>query len=157
MKPMRGLNSRPTLVPSNLKEVNASLLFSNSFGSGTRIGFDVDFDAIEDVPDTAGVGLSTIEKNVNLQVVATNQNGENLQVDVLLDGRDTDAGGIRHVLDGIEIDVEADPGAGAEAVREAQDRPGCLGFVPLRDREGLSDGLGSLGDREGLILARAAR
>ena len=52
------------------------LRFSHSFASGTRISFDVDFDAIEDVPDTAGVGTSVIEKNVDLQIIATNENGE---------------------------------------------------------------------------------
>jgi hypothetical protein len=65
------------------KAAGTVLRFSHSFGSGTRIGFDVDFDAIEDVPDTAGVGISTIEKNVNLQVVATNQNGETVTRDGL--------------------------------------------------------------------------
>jgi flagellin-like hook-associated protein FlgL len=57
------------------------LRFSASFNSGTRISFDVDFDAIEDVPDTAGVGTSVIEKNVDLQVVAENQNGESVTRD----------------------------------------------------------------------------
>ena len=52
------------------------LRFSASFTSGTRVSFDIDFNAIEDVADTAGVGTSVIEKNVNLQVVATNENGE---------------------------------------------------------------------------------
>ncbi len=59
------------------------LRFSASFNSGTRIGFDVDFDAIEDVPDTAGVGTSVIEKNVNLQVIAENENGETVTRDGL--------------------------------------------------------------------------
>jgi flagellin len=59
------------------------LRFSASFNSGTRISFDVDFDAIEDVADTAGVGTSVIEKNVNLQVVAENQNGETVTRDGL--------------------------------------------------------------------------
>lgn len=58
------------------KESGNVLRFSASFNSGTRISFDVDFDSIEDVADTAGVGTSVIEKNVNLQVVATNENGE---------------------------------------------------------------------------------
>src|SRR5262245_5443654 len=52
------------------------LRFSQSFTSGTRVSFDLDFDAIEDVADTAGVGTSVIEKNVNLQAIATNENGE---------------------------------------------------------------------------------
>jgi flagellin-like hook-associated protein FlgL len=59
------------------------LRFSASFTSGTRISFDVDFDAIEDVADTAGVGSSVIEKNVNLQVVSENQNGETVTRDGL--------------------------------------------------------------------------
>jgi flagellin-like hook-associated protein FlgL len=53
-----------------------NLRFSHSFTSGTKVSFDVDFEAIEDVPDTAGVGTSVIEKNVDLQLVVTNQNGE---------------------------------------------------------------------------------
>jgi flagellin-like hook-associated protein FlgL len=59
------------------------LRFSASFNSGTRISFDVDFDAIEDVPDTAGLGTSVIEKNVNLQVVTENENGETVTRDGL--------------------------------------------------------------------------
>ena len=59
------------------------LRFSASFTSGTRISFDVDFDAIEDVADTAGVGTSVIEKNVNLQVIAENENGETVTRDGL--------------------------------------------------------------------------
>ncbi|MBK8157250.1 MAG: hypothetical protein IPK59_00005 [Rhodospirillaceae bacterium] len=59
------------------------LRFAASFNSGTNISFDVDFDAIEDVPDTVGVGTSVIEKNVNLQIVATNENGETITRDGL--------------------------------------------------------------------------
>ena len=59
------------------------LRFSASFNSGTRISFDIDFDAIEDVADTAGVGTSVIEKNVNLQVVSENENGETVTRDGL--------------------------------------------------------------------------
>src|SRR6185369_13739358 len=44
---------------------------------------DLDFNAIEDVADTAGVGTSVIEKNVNLQVIATNENGEAVSRDGL--------------------------------------------------------------------------
>ncbi|HEY1384938.1 MAG TPA: flagellin, partial [Dongiaceae bacterium] len=65
------------------KAAGTVLRFSQSFDSGTRISFDVDFDAIEDVADTAGVGTSVIEKNVNLQVVATNANGETVTRDGL--------------------------------------------------------------------------
>jgi flagellin-like hook-associated protein FlgL len=64
-------------------ESGTVLRFSASFNSGTRISFDVDFDAIEDVADTAGVGTSVIEKNVNLQAVAENQNGETVTRDGL--------------------------------------------------------------------------
>lgn len=53
-----------------------TLRFAHSFTTGTNVSFDVDFDAIEDVPDTAGVGTSVIEKNVDLQLIVTNQNGE---------------------------------------------------------------------------------
>jgi flagellin-like hook-associated protein FlgL len=49
-----------------------------SFGSGTKVSFDVNFEDIEDVADTAGVGTSVIEKNVNLQVKATNAAGETI-------------------------------------------------------------------------------
>jgi hypothetical protein len=59
------------------------LRFSASFNSGTRISFDIDFDAIEDVADTAGVGTSVIEKNVDLQVVFENENGETVTRDGL--------------------------------------------------------------------------
>jgi len=59
------------------------LRFAASFSSGTNVSFDVDFDAIEDVPDTVGVGTSVIEKNVNLQIVATNSNGETITRDGL--------------------------------------------------------------------------
>jgi flagellin-like hook-associated protein FlgL len=52
------------------------LRLSYAFDSGTRISFDVNFDAIEDVADTAGVGTSVIEKTVNLEVQVTNGNGE---------------------------------------------------------------------------------
>jgi flagellin-like hook-associated protein FlgL len=59
------------------------LKFSHTFGSGTSLGFDVDFDAIEDVPDTAGVGTSVIQKNINLQVSVTNTAGEKVTRDGL--------------------------------------------------------------------------
>lgn len=75
-----------TFTVSQWEEAEAQgtiLRLSNSFDSGTRISFDVDFDAIEDVPDTSGVGTSIIEKNVNLQVIATNQNGETVTRDGL--------------------------------------------------------------------------
>ena len=75
-----------TFTNAEADAANASgtvLRFSASFTSGTRISFDVDFDAIEDVADTAGVGTSVIEKNVNLQVIAENENGETVTRDGL--------------------------------------------------------------------------
>lgn len=65
------------------KAAGTVLRFSESFDSGTRISFDVDFDAIEDVADTAGVGTSVIEKNVDLQVTVENGNGETVTRDGL--------------------------------------------------------------------------
>jgi flagellin-like hook-associated protein FlgL len=65
------------------KAAGTVLKFSHSFGSGTKVGFDVDFDAIENVPDTAGVGTSTIQKNINLQVAVTNSAGETVTRDGL--------------------------------------------------------------------------
>ena len=65
------------------KAKGSVLRFAESFDSGTRISFDVDFDAIEDVADTAGVGTSVIEKNVNLQVTVENENGETVTRDGL--------------------------------------------------------------------------
>lgn len=43
--------------------------FAHTFDSGTSIRFDVDVDAMESVPKTAGEGRSIIEKQVDLQVV----------------------------------------------------------------------------------------
>jgi flagellin-like hook-associated protein FlgL len=51
------------------------LNFDHQFASGTHVNFDVDFGEIEAVPDTAGVGTSTIEKFANLGVSMTNFNG----------------------------------------------------------------------------------
>lgn len=56
---------------------------SVTFGSGTKVNFDVDFNQIENTPDTAGVGTSTVEKLVNLQVKATNSAGETVVRDGL--------------------------------------------------------------------------
>jgi flagellin-like hook-associated protein FlgL len=68
----------------NTAKTNGTVLkFSHSFKSGTSVSFDVDFDAIEDVPDTAGVGTSTIQKNINLQVAVTNSAGETVTRDGL--------------------------------------------------------------------------
>ena len=57
------------------KAANQVLVFDHQFSSGTHVTFDVNFDDIEDVPDTAGAGISTIEKFVDLQVSATSANG----------------------------------------------------------------------------------
>jgi flagellin-like hook-associated protein FlgL len=57
------------------KATNQELNFDHQFASGTHVNFDVNFDEIEDVPDTAGVGTSTIEKFANLGVGVTNFNG----------------------------------------------------------------------------------
>jgi len=52
-----------------------ALNFDHQFTSGTHINFDVDFEQIEAVPDTAGVGTSTIEKFAAIGVGVTNFNG----------------------------------------------------------------------------------
>jgi len=65
------------------KAAGTVLKFSHSFDSGTNLTFDVDFDSIEDVPDTAGVGTSTIQKNINLQVSVANTAGEKVTRDGL--------------------------------------------------------------------------
>jgi len=68
-----------TLTQDQWKDAKAvanTLHIATSFKSGTNVSFEVDFDKIEDVPDTAGVGESSIEKNVNLRVAVTNGDGE---------------------------------------------------------------------------------
>ncbi len=50
------------------KATGRLLNFDHQFASGTHINFDIDFDEIDDVADTAGVGTSVIEKNVNVAV-----------------------------------------------------------------------------------------
>jgi flagellin-like hook-associated protein FlgL len=73
-----------TVAESDAAEAAGNVLrFSASFSSGTRISFDVDFASIEDVADTAGVGTSVIEKNVDLQVITENENGETVTRDGL--------------------------------------------------------------------------
>lgn len=68
----------------NTANANGQVLHASvSFKSGTKVNFDVDFNAIENTPDTAGVGTSTIEKLVNLQVKATNNAGETVVRDGL--------------------------------------------------------------------------
>ncbi|MEM1398986.1 MAG: hypothetical protein AAGF58_03855 [Pseudomonadota bacterium] len=49
--------------------VNQPGRFSHTFESGTSVRFDLDLDAMESVPKTAGEGRSVIEKQVDLQVV----------------------------------------------------------------------------------------
>jgi flagellin-like hook-associated protein FlgL len=65
------------------KQNGTVLKFAHTYKSGTNVSFDVDFDSIEDVPDTAGVGTSTIQKNINLQVSVTNSAGETVTRDGL--------------------------------------------------------------------------
>jgi flagellin-like hook-associated protein FlgL len=73
-----------TQADAKVAATNGTVLkFSHSFKSGTSVSFDVDFTAIEDVPDTAGVGTSTIQKNINLQVSVTNSAGETITRDGL--------------------------------------------------------------------------
>ena len=57
------------------KSTNQTLNFDGQFASGTHINFDINFDQIDDVPDTNGVGISTIEKFVNLNMGVANFNG----------------------------------------------------------------------------------
>lgn len=57
------------------KATGKLLNFDQQFVSGTHINFDIDFDQIDDVPDTNGIGTSTIEKFVNLDVAVANFNG----------------------------------------------------------------------------------
>jgi flagellin-like hook-associated protein FlgL len=57
------------------KSTGRILNFDHQFASGTHVNFDIDFDAIDDVPDTAGVGTSVIEKHVNIEIGVANLNG----------------------------------------------------------------------------------
>jgi flagellin-like hook-associated protein FlgL len=57
------------------KSTNQTLNFDHQFQSGTHINFDINFDQIEAVPDTAGVGTSNIEKFVDLGIGVSNFNG----------------------------------------------------------------------------------
>jgi flagellin-like hook-associated protein FlgL len=75
-----------TLTQSQWEDAKATghtLSIAAGFKSGTNISFEVDFDKIEDVPDTAGVGTSIIEKNVDLRVTVTNGDGQALVRDGL--------------------------------------------------------------------------
>lgn len=67
-----------TFTQAQWKAANSTgqtLNFDHQFSSGTHINFDVDFEQIEAVPDTAGVGTSTIEKFASIGVGVTNFNG----------------------------------------------------------------------------------
>jgi flagellin-like hook-associated protein FlgL len=57
------------------KATGKLLNFDHQFASGTHINFDIDFDQIDDVADTNGLGTSTIQKFVNLSVDVANFNG----------------------------------------------------------------------------------
>ncbi|HVY98736.1 MAG TPA: hypothetical protein VHA35_04500 [Dongiaceae bacterium] len=57
------------------KSTNQVLNFDTQFASGTHINFDINFDQIDDVPDTDGVGTSTIEKLVDINMGVANFNG----------------------------------------------------------------------------------
>jgi flagellin-like hook-associated protein FlgL len=59
----------------NAKSTGKVLNFDHQFASGTHINFDVDFDQIDDVADTNGLGTSVIEKLVDLGVDVANFNG----------------------------------------------------------------------------------
>ena len=68
------------------KAAGTVLNFNAAFTSGTQVSFDVDFEAIEDVADTAGVGGSVVEKHVDVQVTATQMTGLVAGVSVARDG-----------------------------------------------------------------------
>jgi flagellin-like hook-associated protein FlgL len=57
------------------KSTNQVLNFDAQYASGTHVNFDINFDQIDDVPDTNGVGTSTIEKFVNIDMGVSNFNG----------------------------------------------------------------------------------
>ncbi|HVJ35372.1 MAG TPA: flagellin [Terriglobia bacterium] len=60
---------------NNAKATGQVLNFDGQFPSGTHVNFDVNFDDIDAVPDTNGIGTSTIEKLVDLDVTVTDFNG----------------------------------------------------------------------------------
>ncbi len=60
---------------NDAKATGNVLNFDTQFPSGTHVNFDINFDNIDNVPDTNGVGTSTIEKLVDLNVGVTNMNG----------------------------------------------------------------------------------
>lgn len=57
------------------KATGKPLNLDHQFPSGTHINFDIDFDEIDDVPDTYGLGTSIIEKFVDVTVSVANFNG----------------------------------------------------------------------------------
>ena len=57
------------------KATGQILNFDTQFPSGTHVNFDINFDDIDSVPDTNGVGTSTVQKFVDLDVAVTNMNG----------------------------------------------------------------------------------
>ncbi|MBI2254249.1 MAG: hypothetical protein HYU58_06505 [Proteobacteria bacterium] len=57
------------------KATGKVLNFDHQFASGTHVNFDIDFDQIDDVADTNGLGTSTIQKFVDLSVEVANFNG----------------------------------------------------------------------------------
>jgi flagellin-like hook-associated protein FlgL len=63
------------------KSLNQTLTFDHQFASGTHVTFDADLDHIEAVPDTAGVGTSSIERYVALAVSVTGANGIGQSID----------------------------------------------------------------------------
>jgi flagellin-like hook-associated protein FlgL len=60
---------------ADAKATGQVLNFDQQFASGTHVNFDIDFDQIDDVSDTNGVGTSVIEKLVDLGVNVSNFNG----------------------------------------------------------------------------------
>ncbi|HEX2580960.1 MAG TPA: hypothetical protein VHL08_03190 [Dongiaceae bacterium] len=62
------------------KSAGQDLVVEHKFSTGTNVSFNVNFDDIESVPDTAGVGQSTIQKSVNLQLSATSAGGSGVSV-----------------------------------------------------------------------------
>ncbi len=73
-----GVSFTKTFTVSQWNDAKATgklLNFDHQFASGTHINFDVNFDDIDDVPDTNGVGTSVIEKFVDIGVGTTNFNG----------------------------------------------------------------------------------
>ncbi|MDY0870542.1 flagellin N-terminal helical domain-containing protein [Dongia rigui] len=60
---------------ADAKSTGQVLNFDHQFASGTHINFDIDFDQIDDVADTNGLGTSVVEKLIDLGVNVSNFNG----------------------------------------------------------------------------------